>query len=82
MDYQYFLRTLSHNPKSIWVDQYFVKFRFHGGNKTTSSGNGVLSELYGIATSEAVNHLLPWENRLFRIDADDQLCLLSLVNKG
>lgn len=81
MDYQLFLRVLSQNPKSIWVNQTWVKFKYHGGNKTMNSHTGYL-EYYQVAVIEAKKQSSLWKKIEFQISAKDFLTLVSNMNEG
>lgn len=53
MDYQLFLRILAQNPKAVWVESRWVKFRYHGLNKTLQTDKNQYEEYYLVATAEA-----------------------------
>lgn len=79
MDYQMFLRVLSQKPKSICVKQTWVKFKYHGGNKTMNPQAGY-SEFYQLAVVEANRQNSIWKRIEFEISAKDNLILSSLMN--
>lgn len=79
MDYQLFLRVLSQKPKSIWVKQTWVKFKYHGENKTMKGYEGAYSELYKVSVSEAKKIRSFWNKVGFRISVKDYLILQSLI---
>ena len=80
MDYQLFLRVLSQNPKSIWVDQNLVKFKYHGQNKTMSSYTGAYSELFRVSLDEAKKQYNFFKLIGFSIAAKDYLIIQSLID--
>lgn len=53
MDYQLFLRILAQNPKAIWVKNRWVKFKYHGLNKTLQTDKNQYEEYYKVASAEA-----------------------------
>jgi glycosyltransferase involved in cell wall biosynthesis len=79
MDYQLFLRVLSQNPKSISVEQTWVKFKYHGKNKTMSLHGEQYFELFKTSLSEAKKTLNPLKMLEFSIAANDYLIIQSLV---
>lgn len=79
MDYQLFLRVLGQHPKSIWVKQKWVKFKYHGENKTLTSNVNSYLEFYTIATTEAENHYPYVRSKLFKISATDYLIITSII---
>jgi glycosyltransferase involved in cell wall biosynthesis len=80
MDYQLFLRVLSQNPKSTWVKQTWVKFKYHGENKTMKSDDtSAYSELYEVSLSEAQKHYSFWSRVIFQVAAKDYLTIQSLI---
>ncbi len=79
MDYQMFLRVLDQNPKSIAVKQTWVKFKYHGGNKTMNTHAGY-SEFYEVAMIEAKKQNNLWRRIEFQISAKDNLIISSLMN--
>jgi glycosyltransferase involved in cell wall biosynthesis len=69
MDYQFFLRVLRKNPKSIWVDDTFSKAYLHQENKTLLKQPKV-SERFSIAFNESES--LPAIGRLlYRLSLED-----------
>ncbi|MHC5732173.1 MAG: hypothetical protein ACYTXY_50560, partial [Nostoc sp.] len=80
MDYQLFLRVLSQNPKSIWIKQTWVKFKYHGKNKTMSSYEEEYSELFKVSLSEAKKQYNFFKMLGFSIAAKDHLIIRSLLN--
>jgi glycosyltransferase involved in cell wall biosynthesis len=79
MDYQLFLRVLSQKPKSIWVKKVWVKFKYHGSNKTMRPYNNGLIELYEIASSEARKKLSFLKNIEFQVSAKDFLIIKDKI---
>ncbi len=79
MDYQLFLRVLSQKPKAIWVKQTWVKFKYHGQNKSLISGTDGYSELYQVALSEAKRVYTFRKLIVFQIIATDYMMLQSLI---
>lgn len=79
MDYQLFLRVLSQNPKSTWVKQTWVKFKYHGENKTMKSDTRAYLELYEVSLSEAQKHYSVWNRVIFQFAAKDYLTIQSLI---
>jgi glycosyltransferase involved in cell wall biosynthesis len=53
MDYQLFLRILAQNPRAVWVESRWVKFKYHGLNKTLQTDKSQYEEYYKVASSEA-----------------------------
>jgi glycosyltransferase involved in cell wall biosynthesis len=82
MDYQLFLRVLSHNPQSIWVKTTWVKFKYHGVNKTLKNRPEVYSEFYKIALLEAKKNYTLWRRIIFSTAAKDYLMLQSFIIKN
>lgn len=80
MDYQLFLRVLSQHPKSIWVKQSWVKFKYHGKNKTMSFQEEPYSELFKVSLSEAKKEYSFIKMLYFSITAKDYLIIQSLLN--
>ena len=81
MDYQLFLRVLSQNPNSIWVKQIWVKFKYHGNNKTMSSGKeDWYLEFFKISLSEAQKKYDFFKALTFSISAKDYLIIQSLID--
>jgi len=81
MDYQLFLRVLSQNPTSIWVRQIWVKFKYHGKNKTMSSGKADWYwEFLKISLSEAQKKYNFFKALKFTISAKDYLIIQSLFD--
>ena len=80
MDYQLFLRVLSQNPKSIWVKETWVKFKYHGENKTMSFYKEGYSELFKVSLSEAKKQYSFFKMLGFSIAAKDNLMIQSLLN--
>lgn len=80
MDYQFFLRVLSQEPKSIWVKQTWVKFKYHGQNKTLESVSNASLELYEIAMAEASKALNYKDKILFQISAKDYILFSSFLS--
>lgn len=78
MDYQLFLRSLSQNPKSIYVNQTWTKIKYHGGNKTFNTYLDGLAELYKVALLEA-KKLPRISYELFLIDVKDFKILCPLI---
>ena len=68
MDYQMFLRVLSHRPKSIYINQIWTRIKYHGQNKT--SLNNDLTEIYQVFYSES-KKLSFVSRKLLEIDAED-----------
>lgn len=81
MDYQLFLRVLSHKPQSIWVKQTWVKFKYHGNNKSLQTNTGAYSELYKITVLEAQKYYNFWQSNIFQLAARDYLILATLMEK-
>ncbi|MDF5725947.1 MAG: glycosyltransferase family 2 protein [Rhizonema sp. PD37] len=79
MDYQLFLHVLSQKPKAIWVKQTWVKFKYHGQNKTLRSDTDGYSELYQVALSEAKRVYTFRKLIIFQIMAKDYMMLQSLI---
>jgi hypothetical protein len=79
MDYQLFLRVLSQKPKAIWVKQTWVKFKYHGQNKTLQHNPDAYSELYQVALSEAKRVYTFRKRIFFQIAATDYIYLQSLI---
>ncbi|BAY46294.1 putative glycosyltransferase [Scytonema sp. HK-05] len=79
MDYQLFLRVLSQKPKAIWVKQTWVKFKYHGQNKTLQHNPDTYSELYQVALSEAKRVYTFRKRIFFQIAATDYIHLQSLI---
>lgn len=62
MDYEFFLRFMSYEPKSIYIQETWVIFKFHGANKTLSNYPHGMNEFFKISLSESVK--LPFLKRL------------------
>ncbi|MBF2066613.1 MAG: glycosyltransferase [Calothrix sp. C42_A2020_038] len=80
MDYQLFLRVLSQSPRSIWVKQTWVKFKYHGDNKTMSSDAVTYAELYRVAILEAQKNYNIWRQFLFQISCNDFLAISPYIS--
>ena len=78
MDYQLFLRILSQNPKSIYVDKVWTRIKYHGDNKTLSNYKGGLAEWHKIVLAES-KKLSDIERQLFLLDVDDYMVLYPLI---
>ncbi|MHC5828616.1 MAG: hypothetical protein ACYT04_75130, partial [Nostoc sp.] len=70
----------SQNPKSIWIKQTWVKFKYHGKNKTMSSYEEEYSELFKVSLSEAKKQYNFFKMLGFSIAAKDHLIIRSLLN--
>lgn len=81
MDYQYFLRSLYHQPKSIYLDNIWTKINYHGGNKMVSGYADGIKEWYEIALAESKKLPLILEH-YFRLDAEDYMILYPLINSS
>lgn len=86
MDFQFFIRALSQNPRAIWVNQIWVKFKYHGNNKSLGNINknqefdGFL-EIYNVALSESDK--LPIVLRmLFQTELKDYKAIHSLISSN
>lgn len=77
MDYQMFLRVLSQDPKSIWVKQTWVKFKYHGENKSLKPHEGSYLEFYKITLAEAQKKYRFWKKLEFTISSKDFLILAT-----
>ncbi|WP_249065816.1 glycosyltransferase family 2 protein [Argonema antarcticum] len=53
MDYQFFLRSISQNPKTIYINQVWTEVKYHGNSKTEQNYSGALAEYYKVALSES-----------------------------
>ncbi len=83
MDYQFFLRVLSQKPKTIWVDQKWVKASLHGDNKTMLPPHQKKAELLEFSkVAIAESSQLPWMARqIIQIDIKDYLMLRELLDR-
>lgn len=78
MDYQFFLRVISYNPKAIYIPDILVKFNFHAKNKSLNYHENGMSEFYEIAGTEAKK--LPWLNQfIYLFKLKDYQVLHSLI---
>ena len=83
MDFQFFLRALSQKPKSIWVNQAWVNFKYHGDNKSMGKGNLTqefdgFAEICNIAFSESIK-LPSFLRKIFQIELEDYRVIHSLA---
>ena len=79
MDYQFFLRVLSKNPKQIYVQQIWSKDKLHGNNKTMNAYDGGISEFCEVALGESAQ--LPLIRRMiYKMDLKDYIVINSLAN--
>jgi len=81
MDYQLFLRVLSQQPKSVWIKQTWVNFKYHGNNKTMQPISDAYLELYKVSLSEATRVYKFIKRKLFKVFADDYLTLVSIMSR-
>ena len=83
MDYQLFLRVLKQNPKSIWINEKWVNFKYHGNNKT--AGNlpeefDGFEEIYQLLFEESKN--LPFiSKKIYRVQLENYKSLNYLQKK-
>jgi len=83
MDLQLFLRVLKQKPKSIWVKEKWVNFKYHGQNKTgenqTKEFDG-FQEIYKLVLSESES--LPFiPKSLYRIELENHKSIHNLLNQ-
>ncbi|HEY9301008.1 MAG TPA: glycosyltransferase family 2 protein [Phormidium sp.] len=78
MDYQFFLRAFSQKPQSVYVDQIWSIFRFHGKNKSLSNYEGSAEELSKILSSES-NKLPRIQRQLYELELADYMVLQPLI---
>ncbi|MFB2921983.1 MULTISPECIES: glycosyltransferase family 2 protein [Aerosakkonema] len=79
MDYQYFLRALSKNPKQIYVQQTWSKDKLHGNNKTLIPYEGGMAEFSRVALAESTQ--LPLiQHMIYTMDVKDYLVIHSLTD--
>ena len=87
MDYQLFLRVLSQNPKSIWIQDKLVRLRWHRDSKTMGDGSNrspqepEVPEVHRIALGESRHLPDSWQRLLFRVQAFDYLTLSPLLRQ-
>lgn len=83
MDYQFFLRVISQKPNSIWVNQTWVKFKYHGQNKclgNVGQGFDEISEISNVALLESAK-LSGFSRKIFKIDTGDYKKIFFLINQ-
>mgnify|MGYP001221609851 CR=1 FL=1 len=84
MDFQFFLKVLHQNPKSIWINQEWVNFKYHGKNKTSNSTLNKFkgfNEIHYVALSESSK--LPFFSRfIFRNKLNCYSKLFWLINSS
>lgn len=73
-----FLRVLWQRPKIISIDTQWVKFRYHGLNKTMTNQDAK-PELYRVAIAEANDKFNLLKKILYKIRADDFYELTKLM---
>jgi glycosyltransferase involved in cell wall biosynthesis len=78
MDYQFFLRAFSQKPQTVYVDEIWSIFRFHGQNKTMSNYEGSISELSKILLSES-NKLPGIKRQIYEAELADYLLIQPLI---
>ena len=79
MDYQFFLRALSLNPKAVSVDKVFAKASLHNQNKTVVRTGGA-SERYEVAWTES-KKLSPLKRLIYRIASKDYQIITTFFNQ-
>lgn len=79
MDYQMFLRVLRRRPRIISLDEQWIKFRYHGSNKTMANCDDN-NEHYRVAVAEANVQFGLFKRSLFRIRANDYIELKGLMS--
>jgi|GEM_PF-3071680 len=83
MDYQFFLKVLSHRPQSIFLNKTWVKFKYHGENKSLAgnrNGTSGYLELYQVALTESRKVYNSWDSFRFKLDADDFMAIQSILD--
>lgn len=78
MDYQLFLRVLRLKPKVMFFEENWVKFRYHGDNKTLNPHSG-LSELSQVALSESKKTYGLVKYFIFKISVNDFMTISSMI---
>ena len=82
MDYQLFLRVLKQNPKSIWINEKWVNFKYHGNNKTAANnpqGFDGFEEIYHLLLDESKS--LPFiSRRIYNLQLENYKSLKYLLN--
>ncbi|HBB32228.1 MAG TPA: glycosyltransferase [Cyanobacteria bacterium UBA8803] len=81
MDYQLFVRVLSQCPKSIWIKHTWVKFKYHGENKTMKSYRESYSELQSVALAEAQKIPKFLQKMHFLICSKDYMQIALIMDK-
>ncbi|MBD2114431.1 MULTISPECIES: glycosyltransferase family 2 protein [Cyanophyceae] len=80
MDYQLFLRVLAQNPKAVWVDNRWVKFKYHGLNKTLQTNKNQYEEYYKVASAEAKQVYSRLKRLTYQTTARDFMALGSIIS--
>jgi glycosyltransferase involved in cell wall biosynthesis len=87
MDYQFFLRVLSQNPKAIWIEEKIVRLRWHKDSKTMGESLPIdpqeleqESEAHKVALAESKKLPTLWKRSLFQAKAFDYLYLEKLIH--
>ncbi len=75
MDYQLFLRILAQNPKAVWVESRWVKFKYHGLNKTLQTDKNQYEEYYQVASAEAKRAYSGLNRLIYQTKARDFVAL-------
>lgn len=81
MDYQFFLRVLSQNPNSIYVNRTWTKCKKHGKNKTMIEYPESFKEFCKVVTSES-KLLSQLERNLFLFELKDYIVLYPLIQNS
>jgi glycosyltransferase involved in cell wall biosynthesis len=87
MDFQFFLRVLNQEPKSVWIQEKLTRLRWHEDSKTMGTISRIdfhatvpEPEVHKVALAEAEN-LPTWvEKVFFRTQAFDYLSLQPYIN--